>query len=270
MFKKSFVLILVLSFVLMTASFALIQNNDSENIEYVKIISPKVGQSGKFISESSLFISILVLEDIDLELALYKIESPVYEFEDDLELDINSKSILNSDESMDIEYRDIINLTRDDIINYYLESESKLELIKELYFEVLNEIKELPILDNNEVSDKEIKLSEIEADYSNRLIKAKDEFQYWKNRYDSLFEVVILDNIDIEVDVLLPYFEYIVGDIAKGKYRLVITKKDDNEIVKSLEFQIVTEESIFKEIESSVDETPESVDEIIKDVIIKQ
>lgn len=288
MFKKSFVLILILSFVLMMASFAFVQNDDDENIEYVKIINPKVAQSGKFISESSLFISILVLEDVDLELALYKIESPVYEFdemyvEEDLQLDIELKSITNfdDDKSVDISepletsYREITDLTRDNIINHYLKSESELASIKVLYFEVLSEIKLFANLErelniNQEISDSEFELFKVEAEYSSRLINAKNEFQYWKNKYDSLFEIVIINNIDIEVDILLPYFEYIVEDVAKGKYKLVITKKSDNEIVESLEFQIVTEESILKEIENNIDETTELLNEIIKEVIIKQ
>ena len=86
---------------------------------------------------------------------------------------------------------------------------------------------------------------------------AISDYNYWEEEYLKLFEKVIFSNVEMNVDPLLPYFEYTVKDIKSGTYKLAIRLKETNKVVKLLEFEVVTGEVLAEEI---VEEMLKSID----------
>lgn len=76
--------------------------------------------------------------------------------------------------------------------------------------------------------------------------------------YNSLFERKINESILVEKSGLLPYFKYTYEELDAGQYRLEFIRKDNEVVVKTVEFSInkksqLTEEKIKENITESLD-----------------
>ncbi len=56
----------------------------------------------------------------------------------------------------------------------------------------------------------------------------------------------------MEVNSSLPYYNYTVDDIEHGNYRLMIKLKTTDEVVKQLEFEIISEDDLADAISETV------------------
>lgn len=319
MLKKGIIAVLIISFVFVMSIMSF-----SENDEYVNIINPEVGESGKIISDNSLFFSIFVIKDVNLTLDLIKIDTPVFVFEEENEstkeeieeviLAAESEEVIAADESEEvivaveseevfeeekilassieeekilvssIEEEEIFNdveflvekpeqLTKENISIAYQNAEEEYEDIKKDYFEALENVENIPDLVDElsedfdptyELTDEDRLNLEILEIVSKIYNDRKAEFNYWEEEYFKLFENKILSDLDIDVDSLLPYFEYTVNGIEEGTYQLVIKLKETNEVVELLEFEVVTEENLVEEMFEDIFGDIDYFDEIIE------
>ena len=281
MFKKSISIIFIILLVLLMNIIIFAQ--DSDEIEYVSIINPEVGGSGKVISEDSLFISIFVIEDVDLLLELVKIDTPVFNFEteevvpliepinnneaneEETEENIDEEKVIFGEDSGILEELDT-QLKKEDIFTAYQNAQEIFDITEALYLEAMLNISGIPnLVDESAINyDPTYELTEEEVLYLEEADTAYiaysyaiSDYNYWEEEYLKLFEKVIFSNVEMNVDPLLPYFEYTVKDIKSGTYKLAIRLKETNKVVKLLEFEVVTGEVLAEEI---VEEMLKSID----------
>lgn len=246
MFKKGIIMIIIFLFVSGISVFG----NEKE---YVNIINPILGESGKLISDNSLFISIFVIEDVDLTLELIKDNTPVFNFETSEE----NCDLISGFRSIEVIEKP---LTKSEISNLYNKSEKKYNYLEEEYLRVKLVVEKIPsLLDENDesystlMSDKDRNNVKYFDLISEKYNVAKEEYYFWKEEYLKLFEDIIIDNIKIEVDPFLPYFEHTVKNIEEGEYKLMIKLESTGEIVEMMEFKVLTEDTLIDEISDGFD-----------------
>lgn len=261
------VLILVMALSLNMISFA----NDEETTEedYVHIISPVVGESGKLILNDALFISIYVQSDETLLLSLIKKETPRFIFEEEVEEPefvemiplVAAESIEAAvEEKVSLAEVIIVELTKEEIFSAYQIAEADRDILKADFEKAKSLIARSPSLLDESASlyDPLYKLSEQEIEdfsYYEEISKlyneALSEYKKWENKYNKLFETVVLDQYEMVVDPSFPYFEHTVQDVTPGMYDLIIRNTEGNAI-EALTFEIVTEEIIADSIKEEV------------------
>lgn len=262
MFKKSILIILIFAmiFAMSFTTFAR-DNSDIGKIEYVNIINPEVGESGKIISSDSLFISIHVLEDAKLVLDLVKIDTPIFNFEKVQ----NSVAVDLENKESAIEITST-SLSKEEIFIAYQNAQDNFYASKSEYFSALSETTGIHnVVDESSenfdptyqlTAEDVIKLENVSITRKTYVTGVKN-YNYWEAEYLKLFEKVILSGVELKVDSLIPYFEYKVDNIKQGNYKLIVKLKETNEVVKSLEFEIVTKkiltEGIYDEMFKLVD-----------------
>ncbi len=288
MFKKSIFFVLVLSLVFSISAIAFGQ--DDEITEYVDIINPEVSESGNVISNKSLYISIYVKEEVDLIFQLVKVSTPVFIFEsekdqydsqveeivyDELETVISNENddtgVINEEVSEEISEvdnsiteeilldHDIENindnidtdkvLSKEEVYEYYTLANEKYEMLNIKYKEI-SEKQEVPSESDDQSmnqSTDEVFIDEIEA----KLKEANKAQKYWHSEWIKYFETVVVE-ADMVVDSSLPYFNYTVDDIEHGKYKMFVKLKTTNTVVKQLEFDIISEDTLADVISQSV------------------
>jgi hypothetical protein len=250
MFKKYMFALLIL--VLLVSQFVVLAEDVSEE-PYVYIISPKVGDSGKTILNETLFISIYIQSEASLNLELVK--KPVYDFEvvtEDLpeavDFFIEEKVLFSETQASKNVF------TKKEIIKAYEETSKHLDELKENYRikrKNLGEISQNTENVSSLSSSERLRLQSFEKAKSN-LNKGMVAYNFWKEAYLELFDKVIFSNVKMSVDASFPYFEYTLDNVQPGYYKLAI-KNLDGKIVESLEFEVVTEQSIANEIINSSD-----------------
>ncbi|MBN2794085.1 MAG: hypothetical protein JXR88_01665 [Clostridia bacterium] len=242
MWKKSMIAIVLMALVISVTMVMFADVAESE--EYVYIINPEVGTSGKTIVNESMFISIYVESEQDMLLELVK--KPVFTFE-------NEKALMPDDEILEEKFTifDILSrqtvYSKSDIMNMY-----QLALYdKEMAKDDLN-LAKLSLGSINPKDETYLTLSEqkLVEKYNSALEnynKVIRNYQYWKDSYFKLFEQKIIDNLVMSVDPAFPYFEYTVEDITPGHYVMKV-KNSEGIVVESLEFDVVTEDVLTDEI----------------------
>lgn len=259
MIRKSFLALLIISLLVMGS--ALVFANDDETEDYVHIISPIVGESGKTLLNDSLFISIYIETDDTLFLSMKKV-MPTFTFEE-----VNDKEIITYvelepaepvDENVDGEkiplgeVDAVAPLTKDEIVAGYQIAEEDFKILEKEYDEAKKIVSEVPsLLDESSVDyDPTYKLTEEEVRAINYLedvtVRYKETlaaFEAWKKKYDQLFEDDVFEQQEIVVDAQFPYYEYTVSDIEPGNYKLMVTNLD-GQVIEVLEFEIVPEKVI--------------------------
>lgn len=245
MFRKYMFALLILVMVL---SHIPVLAEDSADEPYVYIISPKVGDSGKTILNETLFISIYIQSEKSLTLELVK--KPVYDFE-----------IVREDlpEAVDILIEEKVLLTdvlkpkrllsKSEIIEAYEETSVHLIDLRKDYEIKKDKLGNLPQSSENisELSASErLRLQAFESAKSD-LNEGMVAFNFWKKAYLDLFDKVIFSDLKMTVDPSFPYFEHTHDNVEPGFYKLSI-KNLDGKVIDSLEFEVVTEQSIANEI----------------------
>lgn len=261
------VLILVMALSLSMISFA----NDEETTEedYVHIISPEVGESGKSILNDALFISIYVQSENTLLVSMIKKETPVFTFEEEVEEPefiemiplVAAESVEEAvEEKVSLAEVTIVELTKEEIFSAYQIAEADLEILKADFEAAKSAIAKSPSLLDESASlyDPLYKLSEQEVEdiayyeeISTFYNEALSEYIKWENKYNKLFETVVFDQQEMVVDPSFPYFEHTVQDITPGMYDLIISNTE-GDAVETLTFEIVTEDIIADSIKEEV------------------
>jgi len=259
------VFILVMALSLNMISFA----NDEETTEedYVHIISPEVGESGKTILNDALFISIYVQSNDTLLLSMIKKETSIFTFEEEVEdpefielIPLVAAESIEVEEKISLADVTIVELTKEEIFSAYQIAEADLAILQADFETAKNAIAKIPSLldESATLYDPLYKLSELEIEnlayyekISNFYNEALNEYVKWENKYNKLFETVVFDQEEMIVDPSFPYFEHTVQDITPGTYDLVISNAKGDDI-ETLTFEIVTEDIIADTIKEEV------------------
>lgn len=241
MLKKSMIAIVLMALVISATMIMFADVIESE--EYVYIINPEVGTSGKAIINESMFISIYVESEQDMLLELVK--KPMFDFEP--EEGLTPDVIVEEKFTIfDILSRQTVYSKSDTMTMYQLALYDK-EMAKE---DLDNAKTALGTVDPEEGTYLTIEEQKLVDNYQlafDHYIQALKDFQYWKETYLRLFEQRIIDNMVMSVDPAFPYFEYTVPNVTPGHYILKV-KNADGFTVEALEFDVVTEASITSEI----------------------
>lgn len=263
MFKKYMIAILIISLVF--SSFSVVYGIDDSNEDYVYIISPEVGESGKAIINNDLFISIYVRAENTLFLELIKTETPVFNFEEEEEEIVLFTSEAEAVEEKvslgDEEFVEPKVLTKEEIYVQYQIASTDKGIIKESYDAALANLEKIPsvMYDSSTTGTSEYQLTE--EDLQNQMHfeeiaslynEALASFNYWENEYFKLFDTPIFSSVEMTVDDLFPYFEYSVDDISPGHYTLAV-KNIDGKVIERLKFEVVSEQIIVDEIIDNID-----------------
>lgn len=247
-----------LIFILVLTANIIVFANDETTEDYVHIISPEVGESGKTLLNDSLFISIYVEADETLFLSLKKV-MPTFTFEeenDQIEL-IPLVPILpteeESEEKIPLAEIDAVEpLTKSEVVAAYQIAEEDFQILEKEYKEAKSKVSSIPsLLDESSIDyDPTYKLSEEEVDALNhfddvteRYKKALSDFESWKKEYDKLFEKNVFEQQEMIIDSQFPYYEHTVSDIEPGNYKLIVTNLD-GQVIETLDFEIVPEKVI--------------------------
>jgi len=259
------VFILVMALSINMISFA----NDGETTEedYVHIISPEVGESGKTILNDALFISIYVQSNDTLLLSMIKKETSIFTFEEEVEdpefielIPLVAAESIEVEEKISLADVTIVELTKEEIFSAYQIAEADLAILQADFETAKNAIAKIPSLldESATLYDPLYKLSELEIEnlayyekISNFYNEALNEYVKWENKYNKLFETVVFDQEEMIVDPSFPYFEHTVQDITPGTYDLVISNAKGDDI-ETLTFEIVTEDIIADTIKEEV------------------
>jgi hypothetical protein len=233
--------------------------NDETTEDYVHIISPEVGESGKTLVNDSLFISIYVEAEDTLFLSLKKV-MPTFTFEEEkdyIELIPLVPALPaeeeESEEKVPLAEVDAIEpLTKDEVVAAYQIAEEDFQILEKEYKEVKSSVSQIQaLLDESSANyDPTYKLSEEEVEALNyfedvtvRYKEALANFESWKAEYDKLFEKDVFEQQEMVVDSVFPYFEHTVSDIEPGNYKLIVTNLE-GQVIETLEFEIVPEKVI--------------------------
>jgi len=274
MFRKFMMVTLV--FLLVLSSFTMALAND-ESEDYVHIISPVVGESGKTILNDALFISIYVESEDTLFLSLKK-QMPTFVFEEEetdevVELiplvaaTVIDEEAIEEKISLD-ELEEVKPLTKDEIVMAYQIAEEDLKIIKSDLVMAKNAVSEIPVqtleATESEEPTQDLTAEQLEATtYLEEVTKlyneAKAEFDKWQTEYNSLFEKDVFEQQEMVVDPEFPYYEHTVSNIETGKYKLIITTLEGEEVDR-LEFEVVTEAVIADKIIENVNIFDEIID----------
>lgn len=250
MFKKCMLSFLIICLIL-SMNTMMFASETEETEEYIYIINPEVGTSGKAILNDTLFISIYVQSERDLVLELVKKETPIFEtvepviVEDNVEEKVTTFTVGSPD----------LAITKADIISAYQDARQDLSVVETSYNQAKLLIKDIPVVDNTtsifdesyeltSTDEENLKFVDVMASRYNEVLL---DYNYWENRYLKLFETVIIDDAQISVDPSFPYFEYTVDQVESGQYKLLI-KTEDGNIIEHMDFEVVSEENIADEI----------------------
>jgi uncharacterized protein YaiI (UPF0178 family) len=243
-----------------------------ETEDYVHIISPVVGESGKTILNDALFISIYVQSENSLFLSLKK-ETPVFIFEEEEMVEDNIDLMmlvpaLSSEEIVEeVEEKVSLDevfeeepLTQDVIVSAYQIAEADLEIITADLIIAQTAVEKIPsVLDDSSaeynptymLSEEELESTEYLEAVTGLYTEAVTDFVKWEGTYNDLFEKDVFEQQEMVVDPSFPYYEYAVSDIEPGTYKLLITDLE-GKVIEELEFEVVTEEVIADKIIENV------------------
>lgn len=273
MFKK-YMLVLFIFIAAFTLSMTVIAIDEKAvDEDFVHIISPEVGESGKTILNDSLFISIYVQAEDTLLLSMIKKEQPIFIFEEEVEepefVELMPLSIAEAvvEEKVTLAEVTIVELSKEEIFSAYQVAEADLKILTEDLELAKDKIEKIPSLldESAPLYDPTYKLTDEETEslayyeaVSTSYNEALNEYIKWENKYNKLFEKIVFDQVEMIVDPSFPYFEHKVQDLTPGNYDLVITNVD-GDAIETFSFEIVTEDIIA----DSIIETINIFDQII-------
>lgn len=232
----------------------------------IEIISPEVTAKGDVIVDRSLYLSIRLLTDQPLVMTLTKLDKTVGDREQIMQ-SASMTSALSSPLLVSlIRFKEHVSqlstyktLASGEQLSYKKEilrlyDEVSLDyLAKKIIFEDLNTTLKAKFGVNvltiaNEKPDLDERLPQLlKASESFRTIEQK--YKAIKPLYDQLLETVVLDQIPVELEGIMPYFNYDFKDPKSGEYRLSFYKKDSLELpVKVLRFTVMNRQSAVKNI----------------------
>lgn len=257
------VMMLFLVFAMILSSTTLVFASDTDKEELVHIISPEVGDSGNTIINGALFISIYVQSDDTLFLSLKK-QMPKFTFEVEEVAEVlepteplETEKVEEEEEKIPlIELEEVKPLTKDEIILAYSGIKSDLEVIESVYLNAKAVVDQIPsqIDETAENYDPSYQLTDEDKnamtyfdDVSAMYKNMTAQLSKMKVEYDNLFESDVFAQQEIKVDPSFPYFEYTAKNVEPGNYKLLITDMNGN-IIKKLEFEVVTEQTIADKI----------------------
>ncbi|MBI9013011.1 MAG: hypothetical protein JEZ08_12330 [Clostridiales bacterium] len=269
MLKKYMLVVLVLVMALSVNMISFANDEETTEEDYVHIISPEVGESGKTILNDALFISIYVQSDDTLLLSMIKKETSIFTFEEKVEEPeffemiplVAAEAIEEAvEEKVSLAEVTIVELTKEEIFSAYQIAEADLTILQADYEAAKSEIAKIPSLLDESASlyDPLYKLSEDEIEdltYFEEISifynEALSEYIKWEKKYNKLFETVVFDQQEMIVDPSFPYFEHTVQDVTPGTYDLIISNTE-GEVIETLTFEIVTEDIIADSIKEEV------------------
>lgn len=256
---------LMLCMTFMTVSFAApITPAITEN--QIEIISPEVTAKGDVIVDRSLYISIRLQSEQPLVMTLTKLDKTVVDREQIMQ-SANLTSALSSPLLVSANrfkehtlflstYKtqgavDQLSFKKE-IIRLY--DEVSLDyLAKKIIFEDLNTTLKAKFGANvltvaNEKPDLDKRLPQLlKASENYKAVEQK--YKAIKPLYEQLFETVVLDQIPVELEGIMPYFNYDLRDPKSGDYRLSFYAKDALEFpVKVVRFTVMNRQSAVKNI----------------------
>lgn len=245
MFKRSMIVMLV---IIMALSAGIMAFSEVETTEdYVYIISPEVGTSGKAILNDTLFISVYV--ESEKELVLELVKKTDFTFDDEIGLiPYEEPEIIEDKISLSDVQTHETTYTKKEIIASFQMAQTDLQLTKEAYDKAklaaaaivtdvdtyILKTSDQMVVDNFETAS---------TVYNQALLN----FNYWQAAYMKLFDSTIIKGMKMTVDPEFPYFEYAVDDIEPGNYQLSV-KGQDGSMIETLNFEVVTEDFIADEI----------------------
>lgn len=263
-------LLMVFNVAFATTQATVLKNNP------IELISPALSSKGEVSVDKHLQISVRLESDLPMVMSLTKIETSVVDLEKISALPGASLSLSASQFSTFDKMKNYMELlegydegTEGESLKLKRQIQDGYDLIYEDYTEkkskydaLLSELKikhgpnllilaaEKPALDSrfsqlNKLGD-EVKI--IEAKY--RLIKPL---------YDKLFERSVLKEIPVQLEGIMPYFNYEVKDLKSGKYRLDFYFQNNLEkTVSSISFDAKSRQdtvlNILNSIQSEIDE----------------
>lgn len=272
---KRILCVALLLLIIFNVAFATTQATVLKN-NPIELISPALSSKGEVSVDKHLQISVRLESDLPMVMSLTKIETTIVDLEkisalpdavlglsasqfSTLEKMKNYMQLLDGyDEGTEAEQLKLKRQIQDSydlIYQDYTEKKSKYDvLLSELKIKygpnLLILAAEKPALDSrfsqlNKLAD-EVKI--IETKY--RLIKPL---------YDRLFERSVLKEIPVQLEGIMPYFNYEVKDLKSGKYRLDFYFQNNLEkTVSSISFDAKSRQdtvlSILNSIQSEIDE----------------
>lgn len=267
---KKIIMVLLVFILVLSSSMLAFATDETE--DYVHIISPVVGESGKTILNDALFISIYVQSENSLFLSLKK-ETPVFIFEeeemieDNVDLMMLVPALSSEDIVEEVEEKVSLDevveeepLTQDVIVSAYQIAEADLEIITADLIIAQTAVEKIPsVLDDSAaeynptymLSEEELESTEYLEAVTGLYTEAVTDFEKWEGTYNDLFEKDVFEQQEMVVDPSFPYYEYTVSDIEPGTYKLLITNLEGI-VIEELEFEVVTEEVIADKIIENV------------------
>ncbi|MCH4886880.1 hypothetical protein EZV73_04835 [Acidaminobacter sp. JC074] len=266
MMRKFMILLLIL--IMALSANIMVFANDETSEEYVHIISPEVGESGKMILNEALFISIYVQTDDTMYLNLKKVV-PSFNFDEEAEekeyvemiplvpaLPVEEVEV--EEEKISLAEVEIIEeepLTKDEVVASYTIAEDDFKIVEEELANAKAAANIETFVDETspeydpsyQLTEEDIEAANYLDDVTVRYNEALANYEKWKKEYDKLFEEDVFEKLEMVVDSSLPYFEHTVSDVEPGSYKLIVTN-DLNEIVEQLDFEVVSEQVIADKI----------------------
>ncbi len=267
---KKIIMVLLVFILVLSSSMLSFATDETE--DYVHIISPVVGESGKTILNNALFISIYVQSENSLFLSLKK-EMPIFIFEeeemveDSIDLMMLVPALSSEDIVEEVEEKvsldEVIEeepLTKDVIVSAYQIAETDLEILTADLIIAQTAVEKIPsVLDDSAadynptymLSEEELESTEYLEAVTGLYTEAVTDFEKWEGTYKDLFETDVFEQQEMVVDPSFPYYEYTVSNIEPGTYKLLITNLEGI-VIEELEFEVVTEEVIADKIIENV------------------
>jgi len=260
--------------------------SDREIASAIEMLSPKVGTDGDvLINDDSLYINIRLNQPVKVYYSLYKVDPNIFGAEektvepteqsthmvDDL---VTTLDVVEQDSETEIvveeEIPEILSEMdkerfRSRIISDYIEYETKLEVSIELLNDykilVIEEFGEIPVVDDSTIltSNQTQMLTKLnELAYSVK--EARKTFVEMESRYNQLFEKLVLEQEEVKVSEVLPYYKTEIEDIDSGEYKMVFFSDDETQkAIKVFYFTIKTSEETLEKI---VDAIPQDLNQI--------
>lgn len=271
--------------------------SDREIASSIEILSPALGSDGDvLINDENLYINIRLNQSVKVYYSLYKIDPRIFGSDIKVTTTNHHISVFDESETMVEGTEEIIDgseeivieeteepieevvipeiLSESDkekfrtrIILDYNSSKVSLSEAKRLLddYEVLiaENFEDAPFLVDLTTMTSEQKEMQNKLEELKSLVKEKkEEFNYTESKYNQLFEKLILEQEEVKISEVLPYYKSEIEDVDSGEYKMVFYS--DNEAQKAIKVFYFTVKTSEETIEKIVDTIPNDINGIWK------
>ena len=260
--------------------------SDREIASAIEILSPEVGTDGDvLINDDSLYINIRLNQPVKVYYSLYKVDPDNFganekvvettelptNVVDETDTTLGVTELLSEIQvDVDEEIPEILSEMdkerfRSRIISDYNEYESRveesIELLNDYKILVIEEFGEIPVVDDSTILTSN--QTQMLTKFNELAYSVKEErktFVEMESRYNQLFEKLVLEQEEVKVSEVLPYYKTEIEDIDSGKYKMVFFSDDETQkAIKVFYFTIKTSEETLEKI---VDTIPQDLNRI--------